>query len=319
MNEMPLEELKNYMGTNPIPEDFDEFWDKQVKRADQHPLKYEITESEITGFDTVSCYDIWFNGITGNPVYAKYIRPHIDKKVPLIMQYHGYPGASRPWFEQIVFAGMGYALIAMDCAGQGGKTLQNGAYMGPMAEGHIIMGIDGPAEAMYYVITFLNALLISRIGEQLEGIDTQRIYCNGASQGAGLSCAVAALNPNIKRCALLYPYLSDYKRVWELNMDLAVYEGLRYYSRWFDQLHAGDAFFEKLGYIDAHNFAHRIKAEVLFGSGLKDIFCPPSTHFAVYNNIHSKKRMYIFPDYGHEEIGAFDNLIIDFFAEGGRE
>jgi cephalosporin-C deacetylase len=38
-----------------------------------------------------------------------------------------------------------------------------------------------------------------------------------------------------------------------------------------------------------------------------DTICPPSTQFAVYNKISSKKNMNIYPDFGHEMIaGAFD-------------
>lgn len=314
--DMSLEALKNYRGTNPKPLDFDMFWDKQVERANAHPLEYTIEESEIKGFSTITCYDMWFTGIDKAKIYAKYIKPNTNQKVPLILQYHGYPGASRPWFEQIDFAGMGYALLIMDCPGQGGRSeARKTRMLGPTASNHFIMGIDGEIEDLYYVNTFLDGYLLSRIGESLEGIDKSRIYCNGASQGAAFALVCTALNHKIKKCAALYPYLCDYKRVWELDLDHVVYEGLRYYSKWFDQEHSNDEMFLKLGYIDVANFASRIQAEILFGIGLCDVFCPPSTQFAVYNQISSKKELYIYPDYGHEEIPEFDDLLLDYFVE----
>ena len=50
---------------------------------------------------------LWFTGMGGARIYAKYLRPKSDKPLPLVLQFHGYPGASRSWLEQSSFAGMG--------------------------------------------------------------------------------------------------------------------------------------------------------------------------------------------------------------------
>lgn len=314
--DMPLEELKKYTGTNPIPTDFDLFWDERLKEVNNCKLNYKIEPSEIQGYESCDYYDLWFEGIDGGKVYAKYIHPKSDEKLPLILQFHGYPGASRGWFEQSSFAGMGCAIIAMDCPGQGGKSEDVGGKSGTTVSGHIVAGLDDEPENMYYVRLFQNTSILCRIVQELKGIDIDRIYANGASQGAGIALACASLNKVIKRCAALYPFLSDYKRVWEMDLDMIAYEGLRYYSRWFDPMqNREDEVFTKLGYIDVHNFVHRLEAEVLFGTGLVDNICPPSTQFAVYNNINSQKHHVIFPDYTHEEISAFDDMLIDFFLK----
>lgn len=44
-------------------------------------------------------------------------------------------------------------------------------------------------------------------------------------------------------------------------------------------------------------------------TGLMDKVCPPSTQFAVYNNIKSKKEHIIYPDFGHENINGLEDLI----------
>lgn len=313
---MPLEELNNYKGTNPIPKDFDSFWDNRMKEVYNHNLEYSITSSEINGFSLCSYYDLWFKGINGEKIYAKYIKPKLYYEIPLILQFHGYPGASRSWFEQSSFAGMGCAVLAMDCPGQGGNGEDIGGFNGSTVSGHIIAGLDGKPKDMYYVRLFQNTSILYRIAEELDGIDKNKIYANGASQGAGIALACSSLNPTIKRCAALYPFLSDYKRVYDMDLDLVAYEGLRYYSKWFNTMgENNNEVFTKLGYIDVHNLVHKLKAEVLFGTGLMDNICPPSTQFAVYNNINAKKKHIIFPDYAHEEISMFDDMLIDFFLK----
>lgn len=163
--------------------------------------------------------------------------------------------------------------------------------------------------------------ILCRIVRELGGIDQSKVFVNGASQGGGLGLACAALNPGlVNRAAILYPFLSDYRLVWELGADLIAYEGLRYYSRWFDPDGTRqDEWFAKLGYIDSKNFAHLVRCPVLFGTGLADEVCPPATQCAVYNNLNCPKRRYLFEGYGHEEIQDFDDLILDFFGREAAE
>lgn len=176
-------------------------------------------------------------------------------------------------------------------------------------------------EEMYYVRLHQNIRILCRIVRELGGIDQSKVFVNGASQGGGLGLACAALNPGlVNRAAILYPFLSDYRLVWELGADLIAYEGLRYYSRWFDPDGTRqDEWFAKLGYIDSKNFAHLVRCPVLFGTGLADEVCPPATQCAVYNNLTCPKRRYLFEGYGHEEIQDFDDLILDFFGREAAE
>ena len=81
------------------------------------------------------------------------------------------------------------------------------------------------------------------------------------------------------------------------------YEELSLYFRAFDPRHErAAAVFDKLGYIDVQFLAPRIRAEVLLYVGLMDAVCPPSTQFAAYNKITSKKDLVIYPDFAHESL-----------------
>ena len=318
MTAKALEELGAYHGTAPCPADFDAFWDARVKEAREIPLQYTFSPAQLPEFETCRYFDLWFTGMGGARVHAKYVKPEREGKIPVVLQFHGYPGASRSWLEQSSFAGMGFALLAMDCPGQGGPGEDPGGYQGTTVSGHIVAGLDGDPKDMYYVRLFQNICVLCRIVREMPEIDQRKIVINGASQGGGLGLVCAALNPDLPwKAAILYPFLSDYQKVWELGADEIAYEGIRYYSRWFDPDHSRNGeWFHKLGYIDVHNFAPRVRCEVLFGTGLADNICPPITQFSVYNGLGCKKRHVFFPDYAHEEIQAFDDLLISFFSEG---
>lgn len=310
-----MERLEACQGLNPIPEDFDAFWAERMAEADEVDLSYEITPSEIPSFSTCAYYDLHFEGMKGAQLYAKLLVPAGSESVPLVLQFHGYPGATRSWFEQSSFAGMGCALLAMDNPGQGGKSEDVGGFLGTTVAGHLIAGLDGGPENLYYVRLYQNVRILCRIAQELPRVDTSRIFVNGGSQGGGMGIACCALNPElINRASILYPFLSDFKNVYELGRDEIAYEGMRYYSRWFDPDGARvDEGFAIMGYIDTLSFAHMVRCPVLFGTGLADEVCPPETQFAVYNALTCPKKHIIFPDFAHEEIQAFDDMILSFY------
>ena len=148
---------------------------------------------------------------------------------------------------------------------------------------------------------------------EMPEVDANRVGAMGGSQGGALTIACAAWEPRIKLAAPLYPFLSDYIRVWEMDHAKDAYKELQEYFRHSDPMHTLEAtIFEKLGYIDIQFLAPRIKAEVLWGIGLMDTICPPSTQFAVYNKIASPKKMAIYPDFGHESLPGFQDQAFQF-------
>jgi cephalosporin-C deacetylase len=58
----------------------------------------------------------------------------------------------------------------------------------------------------------------------------------------------------------------------------------------------------------------RVRAEVLMTVGLADTVCPPSSQFAAYNKIRSKKDLIIYPDFGHEEMPGLPDSIMEFMG-----
>ena len=94
------------------------------------------------------------------------------------------------------------------------------------------------------------------------------------------------------------------------------YGSITEYFRRYDPKHEReDEIFTKLGYIDLQHLSPRIKAEVLMATGLMDDTCPPSTQFAIYNKITSKKQVLIYPDYGHEIPHEHEDAVFNFLSK----
>jgi cephalosporin-C deacetylase len=142
------------------------------------------------------------------------------------------------------------------------------------------------------------------------GVDPARMVATGASQGGGLTLACAALVPELRLAAPIYPFLSDYRRAWELSLRTQPYHEITEWFRRMDPRHErADEVFTRLGYVDVQHLAPRIRAEVMFYIGLEDKTCPPSTQFAAYNKISAPKELRAYPDFGHEPLpGALDEI-----------
>ena len=311
----PLKELQVYQGINPRPNDFEEYWDRALAEMNTVDPQVEITESEFK-VPNARCYDMYYNGTRNGRVYAKLLMPvNINGKAPALLHFHGYSGSSSNWADYIGLASMGFIVAAMDCRGQGGKSVDKNPVDGNTLHGHIIRGLDDPdPDNFYFRQVFLDTALLAKIVMGMDEVDEERVAVYGGSQGGALTVACAALVPEIKLAAPQYPFLTDYKRVWEMDLAKGAYLELQEYFRRFDPRHEReDEIFTKLGYIDLQHIAHRIKAKIMFGTGLMDSTCPPSTQFAIYNKIISEKSMLVYPDFGHEHLPGFSDKMIEMF------
>jgi cephalosporin-C deacetylase len=301
--DMPLEQLLTYTGRNPRPTDFDEFWDRalaEMRALDPqtelvpHPFKASYAE----------CFDLFFTGVGGARVHAKLLRPKDAPALhPALVMFHGYGGNSGDWSGKLGYVAQGYSVAALDVRGQGGLSQDVGGTTGRTASGHFIRGVDDAPEKMLFRQVFLDCARLAGIVMDMPEVDAGRVGAVGGSQGGALTIACAALEPRIARAAPTFPFLSDYKRVWEMDLAAGAYQEIRDYFRTFDPRHEReDEVWTRLGYVDIQHLALRIKAEVLMPLGLMDTICPPSSQFAAYNKITSPKSLLLYPDFGHEDL-----------------
>lgn len=316
MLDMPLEQLRRYEGINPRPDDFDAYWERALQELDATAAEVELVPSAFQ-VPTADCFDLYFTGVRGARIHAKYIRPkNVPEPHAALLQFHGYSGNAGDWADKLSYASLGYSVFSMDCRGQGGGSEDRGGVKGNTLNGHIIRGLDGEPDDLLFRQIFLDTAQLARIAMDMPEVDAERIGATGWSQGGALTIACAALEPRVKRLAPVYPFLSDYRRVWEMDQAKDAYAELRNYFRLFDPQHKREQeIFTRLGYIDIQNLAPRIQGETLLGVGLMDSICPPSTQFAAYNKITAPKSLEIYPDFGHEGLPGLNDRILQFMQE----
>ena len=317
MLDMPLKKLKSYKGINPKPKDFDRYWDKALKEMRALDPKVTLTPHKTLKVPYAECFDMYWTGVGGARIHAKLLRPKAAPKPhPALCMFHGYSGSAGDWSHKLAYVAAGFTVAAMDCRGQGGSSEDAGLVKGTTLRGHIIRGLDDHPDQLLFRQIFLDTAQMARLVMEMPEVDPKRVGALGASQGGGLTLACAALEPGLNRAAPVFPFLCDYQRVWEMDMAKNAYEELKYYFRSFDANHLREKeVFTTLGYIDNQHLASRIKAQILMATGLMDDICPPSSQFAAYNKIRSKKEMILYPDFGHEGLPGFDDRVFNFMIE----
>ncbi|HBC88191.1 MAG TPA: acetylesterase [Lentisphaeria bacterium] len=315
MIDMSMEKLLKYKGQSPRPKDFDRYWARalsEMNKVDQDielvPIKHPARNAEA--------FHLYFTGTGGARIHALYVRPkNINGKIPAVVNFHGYSGNAGQVSPLMSWAAMGMAAASMDCRGQGGISEDVSVLKGSTFHGHIIRGIESPEKLLMRNV-FLDTAQLAGIVMGFKEVDSKKVASNGGSQGGALSVVCASLEPRIACCVSCFPFLSDYKRVWDMDCSGAYSEIRDWWFRKYDPLHEReDEFFNTLGYIDIQNLAPRIKGTVLMSVGLRDQVCPPSTVYAAFNKIKAKKKIMVYPDFGHEDLNGWSDAVAYFMCE----
>jgi cephalosporin-C deacetylase len=229
--DLTLPELRRYGGRNPRPADFDDYWKRaQAELAPVDP-KPELKPAAFSA-PGAECFDLWFSGVGGARIYAKYLRPFGKGPHPAVLHFHGYSMNSGDWFDKLGWPAAGLAVAAMDVRGQGGRSEDLGGVAGTTLRGHIVRGLDDPdPDKLAYRQIFLDTAQLARVVMGFAEVDAERVSCTGQSQGGGLALACAALEPRIRRCAPVFPFLCDYRRVWEMDLAKDAYFEISYFFR----------------------------------------------------------------------------------------
>ena len=81
--DMPLEKLRVYQGINPRPDDFDAFWDRGLAAQQATDPEVKLVPAPFQKSALAECYDLYFTGVDGARIHAKYLRPkHLKGETP---------------------------------------------------------------------------------------------------------------------------------------------------------------------------------------------------------------------------------------------
>jgi cephalosporin-C deacetylase len=304
-------ELASYDPPLEAPADLDAFWEQTLAETRGYDLAPELSRAE-SPFVAVESYDVSWRGFGGDPIrgwlHLPAGRAPGDGPLPAVIQYQGYGGGRGLVFENVFWAAAGYAHLVMDTRGQGSGwstgVTPDPAGSAPAQPGYMTRGITDPA-GYYYRRVYADAVRAVEFVRTVEEVDGAAIAVTGASQGGGLTLAVAALADEV--CAVMpdVPFLCDFRRSTQVAMTNPYLEIVRYLASHRDH---EDAAFATLAYFDGAVLARRASAPALFSVALMDETCPPSTVYAAFNAYGGPKEIATYPYNDHEGGEAFHKV-----------
>jgi cephalosporin-C deacetylase len=301
--DLPLDQLRTYRPTLTEPPDFDRFWADSLTQSPTGAATFTAHDAGLTAIDT---FDVTFPGFAGQPVRGWLHLPvHRPATLPCVVEYIGYGGGRGLAHERVLWALAGYAHFVMDTRGQGsgwsvGDTADPDAGQ-PAEAGFMTRGIGSP-ETYYYRRVFVDAARAVDAVRSHPAVDATQIAVTGASQGGGISIAVAGLCDDLVAVMPDVPFLCNFRRAVAVTDAFPYGELVRYLHTHRDRV---EQVFSVLSYFDGASIAARATASALFSVALRDVICPPSTVFAAYNAYAGPKEIEIYDFNEHEGGGPF--------------
>ena len=310
--DMGLAQLEKYDPADPAPHDFDAFWKKTLDESAKFPLDPKFVQVVDDAYKLVDVYDVTYRGYLGQAIKGWFLKPaRVEEQLPTLVSFVGYGGGRGMPSDHLTPAVAGFCHFVMDTRGQGsgwsqGDTPDNAPDgQGPQVPGYMTRGIDAK-ESYYYRRVFTDAARAVEAAALNPFVDAKRIGVTGGSQGGGISIAAAALAADrVKIVMPDVPFLCHYRRATTI-VDSSPYSEIAIYLK--THRTKIEHVYKTLSYFDGMHFAPRITAKALFSVGLMDMTCPPSTVYAAYNRIKTKKDIKIYEFNNHEGGGSLHSL-----------
>lgn len=289
--------------------DFDSFWEEALAFSNRTPLEEEVQKIDYP-IKEVEVYQVRYKGVDGTSVHSHYLLPGKGKEpFPCLILFHGYGGNKGSVSQFMKWLIQGYAVLAVDCRGQG-ETGDSSHYSSGSLGTWATQGLLNREEYYYFKVYTDSKRAVDFVMNRPE-IDKQNIGVMGASLGGGIALAVGALDQRPKLIVADVPNMCNIELSIQQKFEGSLVAIENYLARYPERM---DQVLRTLSYFDNLNLAPRIKSRVRVSVAFKDLICPPKPIFGVYNHICAQKSLEVFPFSGHDAPGSIHHTdkTIDF-------
>ena len=281
------------------PEDFEEFWAKQLKTMRKCKMKGTMTPAEFPSnvakyADKCDLYSMEVNMHEGRNVHGYIAIPkNADpKSLPIMICLHG-AGYSRSNASTAVKWAV-ENVIAIDINAHGYPDDQPDEYYKKIGEGELKDYRNRKVvdhKSFYFRLMYLRAVRALDFATTLPEWDGKKIMSYGSSQGGAQSIAVAAIDKRVGAVVAHVPAVTDLAGHLQNHRG-----GWPAYDR---QMKKGDnlkAEMAVLPYYDGAVMIQHVNAKLWIEAGLIDTVCPSECVISAFNSCPSTdKRLYTFP------------------------
>lgn len=270
------------------PADFDEFWKGTLAELKKVAPEYKVIPRPDKSNKDKKVYLVEMRSYGNVLIRGWMVVPTFGHRFPVHYRVPGYGVPMNPNMDADDF-------IAFDIDVRGNGLSRDDIKLN--TDIYSTMGIEDRDRYIYRgtIMDCVRGLDFLHSHYDL-GVDTNRIYIEGGSQGGALGIATAALDKRVRALTIQVPLYSDIRDTYDIS---ATYKEQVFPFRMFriyHDTHPGytwDMFYKVFDYYDPQNFAPLVKCPVLMGIGLLDLYCPPRSSMSMYNHLGASKKEYI--------------------------
>ena len=282
----------------PMPQDFEKFWSKVLKKVRSIPMDVEVTP--MPQYDSpsvkVSLVKI-VCGENGRSIYGFLAQPKKEGKYPVLFTP---PGAGVKKIDPILnYAEMGFISLNIEIHGfLPDQSVEEYKKLNEQYGSYPRFNIHDP-HTYYYKDVYAGCVRAVDYLCSLPQFDGKNVCVTGGSQGGALTIVTAALHPRVTCLAPFYPALSDmngflhgraggWPKFFRDEKTISEMEG----ASIEEAVHT-------LSYYDVVNFAKLIKVPGFYSFGYNDETCSATSIMSVINSVSAPKKVVITPTSGH--------------------
>ncbi len=278
------------------PADFDEFWRLSKLELEKVRPDYRVLERQDLSTERKKVYSVEMRSYGNLLIRGWLVIPRDGKKFPIHYRVPGYVVALKPNMDNDDF-------ITFDLNVRGNGNSKDVVDVG--TDNYCLVNIENKDKYIYRGVYMDCIRGLDFICSHANlGIDTDKVFVEGGSQGGALALITAALDKRIKALTIQVPLYADIHDDFAISAsyDKQVFPFKIF--RKYNEIHPGftwDRFFKTFDYYDPQNFAPMVHCPVLMGIGLLDQFCPPRCSMALFNRIGTKNKEFVcVPNSTHE-------------------
>ena len=219
----------------------------------ERELNYRITV--IRDDDDIQLLMLEFEAIDYSKIYAEIVVKKIGSK-GIILEFPDYEEAPRGFLGLMNYYALGYSGATLHVRGDRGRSenKQPASIYFPFLN-------NNKDEELYYNYAYQDGLdLVNILEKEFPDIE---VIVVAKGQGAAIGLAVAAISQKIAKLFISNVQNFDFKYIFDNNLDVGVYDGIREYARNYPERE--DYLLMRLKEIDVLKYGERVDVKVYFG------------------------------------------------------
>lgn len=287
-----------------IPDDFDQFWERQKTRLAAVPMKAELTPIKA---EECNIFDVQITAIDNTPVSGLFAKPTAAQSAncPAIISLHGAGVRSAGYNDIVQYTAKGF--ISLNINAHGIPNREAPEYYELQAEkleGYPRRNFfDETPDNIYFINMFLRVKRAIEFMASRPEWDGKNLLLVGGSQGAFQTFAGAYLDDRVTAIATSVAAGSNIAEGgWPFSC--GEMEKLTKAQR----LQQG----KNAPYVDNVSFASKLTIPAAMTVGLIDETCPSNGVYAVYNAYQGPKVIFAGPEMPHAQEPALWNKCLEY-------